>query len=77
MTEVMKKVLKSAVEVNIMAKKGGKGLSGANWFGWLILLLGLWFVLGSLSLLPTWDWDLLSLLTLIWGVKLVARGSGW
>ncbi len=42
------------------------------WFGWLVLLLGLWAVLSDLNVLPMGSWNFWHLLAVLVGIKLVA-----
>ena len=71
---VIKQTRSRAIEVKQYGKKE-KFISPANtvpWFGWLVLLLGLWAVLSDLNVLPMGSWNFWHLLAVLVGIKLVA-----
>ncbi len=44
-----------------------------QWFGWLILLIGVWFLLTDLGILHDWNVNWWTVVFLLMGIKMVAH----
>lgn len=59
-----------------MAKKMGMHMmhdKSCMWFGWLVLLVGVWFLLTDLGMMPDYNINWYTVLFLLMGVKFVAH----
>ncbi len=59
-----------------MAGKGEMVCKSPTWFGVLVTLVGLWFVLGDMGILGTYGIGLWSLVILLIGIYLWTGSSG-